>query len=310
MNRNRSAILAIAALLSAGTLTACQQAQRPSGSAPTSTTGGGATATSTPTSTTGGGATATPTPTSTTGGGVTATPTPRGGAGGGDAAPGRTGRLSVAGLKSAPYPRMCGNPAGRLKDGKHTSPSGNVFVNAPGVMDWYNPGSAPKLVDLDRDGVKELVAEFDCDQGGVTWPTVIVVYRKGWEIVGSINLGTQREYAKPVAKAGVTRWAVAGHGLSVRWKTGESPIPTDSWRGRLVLSAGKPDLVGVTGGPVNTRTSEPTPSASEPSVPKPSAPQEGPEPTATQTEDAPKGKPSGAAKCPRFPIECVENPDD
>lgn len=133
------------------------------------------------------------------------------------------------------------------------TPHGQVNVNIPGLS-YYNPAGHPTFVDLDGDGTKELVAEFICDAGGVSWPDVLVAYGPGWKILGSVDLGEvtpgHREHAH------VTGWTTANGALSTRWVgfDGAGFNPTH-WSGSLRLRGGKLALTGVTQTSVGKSTS-------------------------------------------------------
>ncbi|CAG7571436.1 hypothetical protein FB554_3301 [Barrientosiimonas humi] len=191
-------------------------------------------------------------------------------------------RLTLEGLKSASHPAMCGNPAGQLKDGKATYGRGSVTVNAPGSPD-YNPQAAPTRVDLDGDGQDELVAEFSCDAGGVTWPSVVVVYREGWFVQDSFSLGQLAEYqGKTMTKGRIDSWYREENDLVMSWLTAESgPVPNVQWTGRVVATPeGGFRIAQVTGGE--------TPSATESDLPDPAHTDDSnrePEPTDPATPD-------------------------
>ena len=157
--------------------------------------------------------------------------------------------LTLDGLKSAPYPAMCQNPAGTLKNGKNMRGHlGNVEANMPGVgMKYYNAGSKPALVDLTGDGRKEMVVEFFCDAGGVTWPSVIVVYGQDWKVLGTIDLAYLANKDAFYGKARVTSWSAGRSGLNVTWKAFQ-PLEgsTDSRRtGVIRVRGGKPVMTDV-----------------------------------------------------------------
>lgn len=73
--------------------------------------------------------------------------------------------------------------------------------------------SAPVLVDVDGDGAKEAVAEYRCEVGGTTWPSMIVAVRHGGEVVNSVRLGdiSHTEHAY------VTGWHPKEGGVAVSW---------------------------------------------------------------------------------------------
>ncbi|MDF8262871.1 hypothetical protein [Luteipulveratus flavus] len=156
--------------------------------------------------------------------------------------------LTLAGLRSAPYPAMCDNPAGRLVNGKDLrGRDGNVEANMPGVgMKYYNPGSKPTLLDLTGDGRKEMVVEFFCDAGGVTWPSVIVVYGEGWKVLGSLDLGSVANADAYYGKARVSSWSVGRSGLNVTWRAFQGIDGSESRRtGVLKLRGGRPVMTNV-----------------------------------------------------------------
>ena len=101
--------------------------------------------------------------------------------------------------------------------------------------------------DGSTDGSREMVAELECDNGGVTWPSVIVVYGDDWKILGSVDLKEQPAYkGQPMSKGRVLSWNVDGNALKVKWGTTDvGPVPTIPWTGRLVLKNGEPQLVDV-----------------------------------------------------------------
>ena len=167
---------------------------------------------------------------------------------------GGSGELKAPDLLSAPFPAMCDNPAGRLKEGKAKVGSGNVTLMDRHVSPGYNPSAGPVGLDLDNDGDNEMVAELECDNGGVTWPSVIVVYGDDWKILGSVDLKEQPAYkGQPMSKGRVLSWNVDGNALKVKWGTTDvGPVPTIPWTGRLVLKNGEPQLVDVARGAETT----------------------------------------------------------
>lgn len=156
------------------------------------------------------------------------------------------GALSVKGLASAPYPAMCTSPAGRLKDGKDLRGlDGNVAANMPGSP-AYNAPSAPVLVDLNHDGSKEMVVEFDCDAGGVTWPSVIVVYGSGWKVLGTIDLGKVANDDRYYGKARVASWSAGKGGVSLTWNASQGASGDVSRRtGLIKLRDGRPVITDI-----------------------------------------------------------------
>jgi hypothetical protein len=83
---------------------------------------------------------------------------------------------------------LCKHAAGRLRNGRLPG----VAPRAGYVELRYRAtdGSpAPVHVALTEDGADGLAAVIDCSQGGVAWPQVVLVYRPGLELLGSLNLG-------------------------------------------------------------------------------------------------------------------------
>ncbi|YAL83588.1 hypothetical protein ACMYYO_01925 [Dermacoccaceae bacterium W4C1] len=168
--------------------------------------------------------------------------------------------LSLENLLTAPYPAMCDNPAGTLKDGQMKSSSGSVVANAPGSAS-YQSMAEPMLVNLDGDAKKEAVVAFSCDAGGVTWPQHIVAYDDDWKVLGQLNLGDVAALNRP-HKANV-RSLSFDERLIVQIESGQTGVPDQRWYGYLSLTGGKLVLNNVTRVATGSQTGdakpEPTP---------------------------------------------------
>ena len=78
-------------------------------------------------------------------------------------------------LKELPVPSMCGNPAGKLKNGQ--LPGHHVQLNYP----------VSKLGQIVPGGGREAAAAFWCSQGGIGWPDHLVFYSSTGAIIGHFN---------------------------------------------------------------------------------------------------------------------------
>lgn len=259
---------------SAGSTAAGTSATTSSATGTTAGSGSASTSTSAP-----------PTPTTTASGGDS--PSTAGGPGGVHKTSGGGAPLSLSGLLSAPYPAMCQNPAGKLVDGRKSGGGrGHVRVVTAADPAYHPKAAASRLTDLDGDGHDEIVATFDCDAGGVTWPDVVVVYRQGWRIAGVFDLGEVTRYPDgPAGKGMVTALVPDGRsGTEVRWNSAPSgPDLSDRNSARIVLRSGTARLTDVTG-----------PTATSPSAGLPRDDTPG-SPTSTPSVPSATSSPDGAA---------------
>ncbi|WP_460782516.1 hypothetical protein [Microbacterium tumbae] len=89
--------------------------------------------------------------------------------------------FDLADLLAVDVPSLCGHPAGKLVDG--VLPGIAEFAGAAGLhgalLEDLHEGAETSdfaVVGADVDGLPFLAAVMSCDQGGVAWPNVVVVY--------------------------------------------------------------------------------------------------------------------------------------
>ncbi|MET9232670.1 hypothetical protein [Lentzea sp. NPDC003310] len=111
------------------------------------------------------------------------------------------------GLENAKVPSLCGHPEGTLQNGR-----------LPGITEHDGFVTSTKLVasaDVTGDGKAETAAVFQCSQGGVAWPDVVVVYDDQWAVLGKVELGELSD----AYQASVDQVEGSGGKLQVRWKS-------------------------------------------------------------------------------------------
>lgn len=91
--------------------------------------------------------------------------------------------INVDQLLTAPVPSLCEHPAGTLVDGE-----------LPGIPEMDGGVSVdldlrpPVIADLDGDATEEIVAVFDCNRGGVGWPSSLLLYGPGLTLLDEFKL--------------------------------------------------------------------------------------------------------------------------
>ena len=119
-------------------------------------------------------------------------------------------------LLSAPVPRLCGHPAGRLVHGSLPGiPRGRGEVT---ILPWASAKPTRRNVvfgDLNGDGVTDAAVVVTCDQGGVPWPESVQLYtsgdrRLGGAVLSSISHGD---------RDGVVSMKLSKGLVDVHWQT-------------------------------------------------------------------------------------------
>ncbi|WP_349826975.1 hypothetical protein [Brevibacterium litoralis] len=117
-------------------------------------------------------------------------------------------------VMSAPIPSMCGFPEGDLVDGELPEPHPEYGDNArsPAIVKEHEIVAG----DLTGDGVDELAAVFNCNNGGVSWPDQVVVFTA--TIEGIDHLGGAYDLAEDVdgARNGTRSIEFRDGGLLIR----------------------------------------------------------------------------------------------
>lgn len=121
-------------------------------------------------------------------------------------------------LLSAPVPSLCEHPPGRLVGGKLPGiDEQNGFVSLGFVT---SPQEADNLLlfgDVDGSPGEEAVVVVDCNQGGVAWPQVILVYGDGPTLRSTIELSNS--VPDPNGRARVEAMRLESGAVAVQWLT-------------------------------------------------------------------------------------------
>jgi GDSL-like Lipase/Acylhydrolase family len=88
-------------------------------------------------------------------------------------------------LLNVAVPSLCGHLAGRLVNGDLP----REFLTGEVDPGYMTLGDKWAVGDVDGDGHQEIAAQFQCSQGGVSWPDVVVIFRDDLSVVGSFSLG-------------------------------------------------------------------------------------------------------------------------
>ena len=86
-----------------------------------------------------------------------------------------SGFTSTTQLRSVQVPSLCGNPAGKLVNGK--LPNGYVWLNQ----------RASRYGQIRKGGGNEAVGTFTCSQGGIGWADKLVFYGADKKIIGRFD---------------------------------------------------------------------------------------------------------------------------
>ena len=115
-------------------------------------------------------------------------------------------------LANVRVPAYCRMPAQRLHDNKTAA---KYLPKQGGIEFTYV--AAPILVHVRHSGT-QLLAQYGCTAGGVSWPEVLVLYSKGNHLIASLRL---ERYAK-TEHSQVDSWhAASGHKVVVNWTSYE-----------------------------------------------------------------------------------------
>ena len=88
-------------------------------------------------------------------------------------------------LLNVAVPSLCGHLAGTLVNGELP----RQFLTGEADPGYMELGRLTAVGDADGDGHQEIAAEFQCSQGGVSWPDVAVIFRNDLSVVGFFSLG-------------------------------------------------------------------------------------------------------------------------
>ena len=90
---------------------------------------------------------------------------------------------TLATLRSAIVPSICGFPAGQLIDGELSTVANSDFPQGSvSLSNTFTTG------DLDGDGSPEVAVGFNCNGGGVSWPEELHVFRGDMTPIGFVDL--------------------------------------------------------------------------------------------------------------------------
>lgn len=125
--------------------------------------------------------------------------------GGSADARGGAGRGSE-GLSPVVVPAACTMPRQRLHHG-HTQ---KKYLPAEGWISTFAPPVRARLIG----GHRDVVAEYQCTAGGVSWPSHVVIYGPTGRLLGSLDLGRS---GLPQEHADVTSWHASGRSVTMSW---------------------------------------------------------------------------------------------
>lgn len=164
------------------------------------------------------------------------------------ATPSRKPMLTANEMLNAPVPSLCDHPAGRLVKGKHPgikSGSGVVEIDF-GVGDWKTKRFASWR---DSKGEPRAAVVINCNAGGVSWSSRLVMYGPGPTVLGAIDVrevtnGSRERITRIVPRGNGVRGYVTG---ILAWEECEACADGDAiadftWtgsriRGKLVSEA-------------------------------------------------------------------------
>lgn len=112
-------------------------------------------------------------------------------------------------LANVVVPAYCDMPQQRLHNGKTAS----RFLPAQGAIVFGKASSGGAMRVHLRPVGTQVLAQYGCNAGNVSWPAVIVLYDRRNRLIGDIKLGN----ISHTEHADVTHWSVAGHTVKVSW---------------------------------------------------------------------------------------------
>ena len=114
-------------------------------------------------------------------------------------------------LANVIVPAYCRMPAQRLHNGQTAA----KYLPASGGIE-FRYAAAPISVHLGTSGT-QLLAQYRCGAGGVSWPEVLVLYSSTNRFMSSVQLA---RYAPVSEHVQVDSWrAISGHRVSVSWRS-------------------------------------------------------------------------------------------
>ena len=96
--------------------------------------------------------------------------------------------ITAEDMLTAPVPKLCGHPAGRLTDGGLDGPGEN---DGGSEIAQYPDGSWERLSFRSwqgNDARQYAALVMDCNQGGVAWPPHVVFYGSGPTVLGQVDV--------------------------------------------------------------------------------------------------------------------------
>lgn len=89
-------------------------------------------------------------------------------------------------VENLEIPSLCEHQAARLEGGK--LPEAAVVDRGSGAID-YRPDGSPLMAvaDLNGDGRDELAVSYNCDMGGVAWPSHLLIYDNDLQLITALT---------------------------------------------------------------------------------------------------------------------------
>lgn len=127
--------------------------------------------------------------------------------------------IPVEALETLEVPPLCGHEGGRLVNGKLPVEKHSQYPNALAQLSRNKDGTPQgAYTDINGDGRDEAVVAYNCDKGGASWPTNLLIYDNDLNFITAVSDWTEGDMT-----------ALRAHIRGLRWDDSKVYVDTYGW---------------------------------------------------------------------------------